>query len=414
MPLRRSDCHHLESTSHYRSGVPSHSKQSRNPLGNLSRNQLIAIAGALVVVIGGVIGAVVATSGGGKPAAKPPKRPSTTVTLPGTTQPTLAANRCPLTDLPAPGGTPPRRAPIAVKIGNEAGPDAGGLGAARPQSGLDEADIVYDTPAEGGIMRYIAIYQCNNASQIGPVRSIRWVDSHILAEFRDVILAHVGGIQPNLAALNALRWVGNADDDCVDEPVCSSQDFQQLSSRVPPDATYTSTQALWSTFKLARFRRLPSPVFRYSAALPSTATPVAKVSIDFSSGTDSVWEWSPTDHAFLHYFDTTPDVDQLNQQQVSTSNVFIQVVNYRIGPYEETAGISGSGDVESQTVGTGRGWILRNGEKLAVTWHRAALPDPTTLTDAAGKPVGLAPGRTWVEMVIESTATQPGAISFTG
>lgn len=393
--------------------MPSHRKATRNPLASLTRKQLIAIAAALVVVIGGVVGAVVATSGGKKPAAGRHQHTSTTVSLPGTTQPTLAKNRCPLTDTPAPGGVVANRAPIAVKIGNEAGPDAGGLGAARPQSGLNEADIVYDTPAEGGIMRYIAVFQCNNASQIGPVRSIRWVDWHILAEFRDVILGHVGGIEPNLAAVNSLRWIANADDDCVDEPVCSSQDYTQLASRVAPDATYTSTQALWSTFKSSRFEKAPAPVFRYTASLPTSAKAVSKLSINFSYDTDSVWEWSSTDHAFLHYWDTTPDVDQLDQQQVSTSNIFVQVVNYRLGPYEETSGIAGSGDVESQTLGTGRGWILRNGEMIPVTWHRAVLQDPTTFTDAAGQEVGLAPGRTWVEMVIASTATQPGAIAFT-
>jgi hypothetical protein len=321
---------------------------------------------------------------------------------------------CPLTDEPAPGGKVPQRAPIAVKIGNEPGGGPNGLGAARPQSGLNEADIVYDTPAEGGIMRYIAIYQCNNASEIGPVRSYRWVDARILSEFPHVALVHVGGIAPNLADLNDnFKTIVNIDDDCGAEPLCDPSVFHQDSSRVPPDATYTSTQAIWASHHTHGMQDPPPPVFHYTASLPSLATPVSQVAINFSAGTDAVWKWSASAHAFLHFYGTSPDIDQLNGQQVSTQNIFIQIVHYTIGPYEETAGLAGSGDVESQTVGTGKGYLLRDGKMLAVTWHRAALQDPTTFTDAAGKTVGLAKGRTWVEMLINTTARVPGALTFT-
>ncbi len=414
MGLRQSGtCHHEGRSSHYRSDVPSHSKSSANPLARMSPRQLAVLAAIVVVIIGGVVGALVASGGSGKK----PSAATTPSTLPppATTQPKLAKDICPLTDVRDPNGKVPQRAPIAVKIGNEPGPGAGGLGAARPQSGLNEADIVYDTPAEGGIMRYEAIYQCQNASSVGPVRSIRWVDTRILAEFRHSILAHVGGIEPNIAYLNSLSYVGNADDDCVNEKVCDSQDFVQSSSRVPPDATYTSTSKLWSTFNQAEYHHAPSPVFRYSASLPSSASPVKQVEIKFSQGTDAIWQWSATKGEFLHFWGSTatPDIDQLDHQQVATTNIFIQIVKYQIGPYEETSGIASSGDVESQTVGSGKGWILRNGKMIAVTWHRASLQDPTTFTDAAGKAIGLAPGRTWVEMVINTTANQPGAITFT-
>ena len=104
-------------------------------------------------------------------------RPTTTTTT-TTTSPAVAAvagPRCPLTDAPAPGvKTIPDRPALLVKIGNE--PDG-----ARPQSGLNEADIVFDTPAEGFIMRYVAVYQCKNAPIIGPTRSVRWVDWNMVA-----------------------------------------------------------------------------------------------------------------------------------------------------------------------------------------------------------------------------------------
>ena len=389
--------------------MPSHAKRRGAPTPGLSRNQKLVAGGVVGVVI--VLVALFTLVLGHK-AATPAGATSSSLP-PAATQPTLAKDLCPLTDTPAPGGVVPQRAPIAVKIGNEPGPDAGGLGAARPQSGLNEADIVYDTPAEGGIMRYIAIYQCQNASQIGPVRSYRWVDARILAEFRHSFLLHIGGIAPNLNELNTFAFIKNLDGDCAAESACDSQIYTQDPNRVPPDATYTSTKAVWSQFHSAPYNLAPAPVFRYSAAPPSSAKTVSSVAINFSAGTDALWQWSPSARAFLHFYGTTPDIDQLDNKQVSAQNVVVQVVDYKIGPYEETAGIAGSGDVESQTVGRGRGWVLRDGKVIAVTWHRAALQDPTTFTDAAGKPVDLAPGRTFVEMVINTTADQAGAITFT-
>ncbi len=381
--------------------MPSHAKSKSDrrafPLG---RKQLL-IAGAAVIVIAGVVVGIVAT-GGSKPAAG---RGGTTSSSSSTvTTQALPSDRCPLTDLPAPGGTPPSRPPIAVKIGNEPGPDAGGLGAARPQSGLNEADVVYDTPAEGGIMRYVAIFQCNDASLIGPVRSVRWVDWHILAEFRVSILAHVGGIEQDRAIVATKKYILNGDDFSY------PQAYEQISSRVSPDSTYTSTSAL---YKLFHNETPPSPIFKYTAKPPAGAKPVASVGINFSYGTDVLWKWDPTTSSWLHFYGSgsTPDIDTLDNKQVSTTNIVIQVVHYTFGPYAESPG--GSGDVQSITTGTGTGYVLRDGEMIPVIWHRPTLRDATTYTTTSGTPVGLAPGRTWVEMLLDTTAKVKGALTFT-
>jgi hypothetical protein len=356
----------------------------------------------VVVVLGAVIGIVAGTGTHHGNRASLATTTGNAATTSGA--PSLPKNRCPLTDTPAPGGVVPQRIPLAVKIGNEPGPDAGGLGAARPQSGLNEADIVYDTPAEGGIMRYEAIYQCQDASSIGPVRSERWVDWHILAQFPKSILAHVGGIQPEIALLDAQPYV--IDASAFTYP----SDFHQVPSRVPPDATYTSTQALYGTF--SSYRTPPPPIFRYTSSLPAGAKPVSSVEINFSQGTDATWKWDPSTGQFLHYYQGgVADIDALTNQQVSTTNIIIQVVHYHYGPWAESPG--STGDVESILTGTGTGYVLRNGEMIPVIWSRPSLHDTTTFTTTKGVPVGLAPGRTWVEIVLDTTAAVPGAITFT-
>lgn len=374
--------------------VPAHrAKKGTAPAGrfHLNRRQGIAL-GALLLVVIIVVAVVVASGSSPKQHATGSNGSTTTIT-----QPALASNRCPLTDVPAPGGSVPARPALGVKVGNE--PQG-----ARPQSGLNEADIVYDTPAEGFIMRYIAVYQCNDASSIGPTRSVRWVDWHILRQFIHPILAHAGGITPDVSTVQNSKWLSDAN--LLDQAAAAGV---RITSRIPPDNLYTSTKALYGLFP--KSTTPPKPVFTYTAKLPAAATPAASVAINFSYGTDVLWKWDPTTGTYLHTFSNVADIDTLTNKQVSTTNIVIQVVSYKFGPYAESPG--GTGDVESQTLGSGTGWVIRSGASIKVTWHRPNLIDPMTFTDASGKTVGLAPGRTWVELVPDTTAAVAGNITIT-
>src|SRR3984957_15151643 len=114
---------------------------------------------------------------------------------PTTTTTEASKPACPLTGLPTSGATVPQRPAMAVKVDNY--PDG------RPQAGLDKADIVFEEPVEGGITRYAAVFQCQDVGLIGPVRSARNIDIGILGQLGNPLIAHVGGINPVLANLNA-------------------------------------------------------------------------------------------------------------------------------------------------------------------------------------------------------------------
>jgi hypothetical protein len=298
-------------------------------------------------------------------------------------------DRCPLTDARAPLGVVPRRPALLVKIGNEPGP-------ARPQSGLNEADVVFDTPAEGFIMRYMAVYQCQDASMIGPLRSVRWVDYHLAPEFVHPILAFAGGIdpnvmavasQPNLSGVNLLTAPGGV--------------AYRSTNRLPPDNFYTSSKALYGLFP--SLSGAPRPIFHFSSrSLPTDARPLSSVELDFSQGTDVIWQWQRASGTWLHTYSGAPDVDALTGQPVTATNLVIEIVPYTIGPYIESTG--GTGDVQSETIGAGTGYVLRNGHVIPITWRRGSAEAPTTFTEHDGKPVGLAPGRTWVELMTNTQA----------
>ena len=120
--------------------------------------------------------------------AAPKIKPTTTTT-------TAPPPTCPLTGVPAPGGSRP---PAARHGGQDRQ-----LPGRPPQSGLDKADVVFEEPVEGGITRYAAVFQCQNAALIGPVRSARNIDIGILGQLGNPLLAHVGGIDPVIANIDA-------------------------------------------------------------------------------------------------------------------------------------------------------------------------------------------------------------------
>lgn len=335
---------------------------------------------AAVAVAGAGVGIGIVATGSNRPS-----EPTTTTSTTSASHAAAKTARCPLTDTPPTvGDVVPQRPALLVKVGNE--PDG-----ARPQSSLNEADVVFDTPAEGFIMRYVAVFQCNDASSIGPTRSARWVDWNMVArQFVHPILAFAGGINPNVDGIAATSWLSGAN--LLEGAQAAGT---RISSRVPPDNLYTSTTGLYSLFRAKTTP--PPPIFTFNPKLPAGATRAKAIQINFSGGTDVVWKWDPTTHQWLHTYLGAPDIDTLTGKQVTTSNIVVEIAQYRVGPYIESAG--GSGDIESQLVGSGKGYLLRQGTSVPITWHRPDELSPATFTTPSGSPADLIPGRTWVEIV---------------
>jgi hypothetical protein len=318
------------------------------------------------------------------------KAKSTSTTT--TTKPAPVAPTCPLTGQAVPGGgAAPARPALAVKVDNY--PDA------RPQTGLDKADIVFEEPVEGGITRYAAVFQCQEATQVGPIRSARNIDIGILGQLGTPIEVHVGGINPVLANINASPIVNvdlGAYGGIANHP----------GGRFAPYDTYSTTAQMWGTHPT--MTTPPAPLFSYSPVVP-TGTPANNVHIPFSGTSNVTWKYNAFYGVFQRYYNTTsPDI-QADGLQISASNVVVQYVAISYGPWLEN---SSSASLEVQAAmypnASGNAVIYRNGVAVTGTWHRAALGSPTVFLDASNKPIALKPGQTWVELVpntIAATAT---------
>ncbi len=293
-----------------------------------------------------------------------------------TTTTTANGPDCPLTGTPAPGGTVPQRPALAMKVDN--------YPTARPQSGLDHADIVFEEPVEGGITRLVAVFQCHQGGLVGPLRSARYPDLGIADLLSRPIFAHVGGINPILSLIRS----GNL----VDRDLRGWNITQHPPGRVAPYDTYATTAATWAT--LPSDHTPPAPVFSYGPA--PQGSPVLQVHIPFSWASDETWTWSAQTSSWHLAYSGVPAANA-DGTPVTATNVVVQTVQTSVGPWVENS--LGAHEVEVNATSGGPVLVLRNGEAITGTWSRASLGAPLRLTTTGGAPLPLAPGTTWVSMV---------------
>jgi hypothetical protein len=282
---------------------------------------------------------------------------------------------CPLTGQPAPHGVVPDRPVLAVKVENY--PDA------RPQAGLQSADVIYEEPVEGGITRFIVLSQCSDDARVGPVRSARTADPEVLAQFGVPILAYSGG------APNVRNAIDRADLLAIDETRGGSA-FMRDASREAPHNLYADTRAL---YKVAHSTEgPPTPVFTYADELTLASRKVSSVHLPFSATyADVWWTWDRKNGQWLRAHGDLPHLVE-SGEQVSADNVVVQVVDEVIGP---RGGIT----PHLTLTGSGKAYVFRDGRMIAGRWERASLHDVTRFVAKDGTEIPLAPGRTWVELL---------------
>lgn len=346
----------------------------------------LGTAGALAA---GVLatGALAACGSHHQPSAAPATTlPSTTTTTTTTPPP---APRAPLTGLPATTATL-RHVAVVVKIDNVA--------AALPQTGVQQADVVYEEMVEGGLTRLAAVYQSDYPRVVGPVRSGRLTDEGIADDLDHPVLAYAGAnplFQPQLAA----QPLHVADDD--EYPGL----YQRNYSREAPHNLYSDVASLAKTVAKPT---APSPLWAFHPAGQPFAgagvSPAKRVSISFPAAAIT-WTWVPKQRLWFRTQDGVADVDTSGGRLTAT-NVIVEAVNYVTSAYVtgEGAGANGAPIPTGEMVGSGKAWFLSGGALVEGSWHRASLTSKTVYVDRAGKPIRLAPGRTWVELPPEGAA----------
>ena len=262
--------------------------------------------------------------------------------------------------------------------------------AARPQVGLERADIVFEELVEGGITRYVAVWQSDVPELVGPVRSIRPMDPDIMSPFGG-IAAYSGGAQPFLNLMRSTPLVS----------VVFDTDTTGLFARTP-DKTSPHNVLLNATETLSRNASLAPPAqqFAYAPSLAAASavidgTPTNTINTRFSTVRWPSWSWNADSATFLRQQEGAPDLDSSGAQLAATNVVVLRVdIDNTYGAIPKTT-----------MIGSGEASVSAGGKSVAATWTKDAQTAAIRLVDANGVTLHLAPGNTWIELVPNGTGS---------
>lgn len=262
---------------------------------------------------------------------------------------------------------------------------------ARPQAGLKDAGVVYEAIAEGGITRFLALFQEGRPDYIGPVRSIRpyyvdWVQAF------DAALVHAGG---SADGLQKIRSDGVKDLD----QFANGGSFDRVSNRTAPHNLYTSSDKLDALKAAKGFTESNFTGFLRKKEAASKTPTAANISIGISSPNFNVkYQYSPEKNSYSRTLGGQPHIDERSGEQLAPKVVIALVMQQ---------GYS-AGYTTYNSLGTGTCYIFQDGEVTEGTWIKANSKDQTTFKDARGEDVKLNPGQTWISVVGAA-----GAVTYT-
>ena len=279
------------------------------------------------------------------------------------------------------------RPALVVKIDN--------VGAALPQAGINQADIVWEELVEAGVTRFAAAFHSEAPEVVGPIRSMRTSDVDLLEQLNSPLFSNSGGnrVTVRQVANSLLVNVG---------AVGFSDVYYRDTSRRRPANLFANALNLWAAGASEEAIELgppgvPFPLWNYreeDAPPHPEAVPASGVDIDFGA-TEVSYEWNGTGWARFHNGEPHVDTDGV---QVAPTNLVIQFTDYGRSEADPNS-------PHAFTIGSNPVWVFMNGTVIQGTWRRANSTDPVEFVDSNGQPIALEPGRTWIALPRVDRAT---------
>lgn len=288
-------------------------------------------------------------------------------------EPTLGPYTAPLTGLPSDRELTER--PVTVMINN--------FYKARPQSGLHQADIIYEILAEGDITRLEAVFQSHAPKVIGPVRSIRpyYVD---IAKGFDSIIVHAGWSQ---AAMNIIAKDRLAH---FDEVYGDGAYYWRDKSRKPPHNLYTSMELIRKGSDKKGFDSTwNGPVIPFAGANDVIeGKPVEKITLNYLQDYTVSYQYSANTATYKRYIGDKPHTDLQTGEQLSGSNILVLFAKHKI--------LDNAGRRFVDVYGPGKGYILQKGKLQEIEWKRSG---GMIRAYRDGQEIKWVPGQTWINIL---------------
>ncbi len=297
----------------------------------------------------------------------------------------------PLTGLPITDPAAAARPAIAAKIDNSP--------IARPQSGLNKADIVFEENVEG-LTRFAAVFHSQGSDPVGPLRSGRTQDVDILTPLIKPLFAWSGGNYRVTKIINSSQLVNVGYSASK-----GKGGYYRDSTRKAPHNLYAKTTDLWTLAPKGAVPPPPQFIYRSNSdAKPATSVAVDGAKVTMYGGVRIFWKWDAASGSFLRFTENSKRVLEphvSDDAQISTKNIFVPTVRYLRSKADRKS-------PHAVTTGTGKGFVLTDGGIIAVNWSRPKAEQPFNIVDENGAVVRMTPGRTWVEIASPNTLAQVG------
>lgn len=268
---------------------------------------------------------------------------------------------------------------LAAKIDNH--PDA------RPQVGLEHTDLVFEEMVEGGLTRYVAVWQSDVPAEIGPIRSIRPMDPDIISPLGGIV-AYSGGQQRFVEAMKATNVVNAIHGQADTADVM----YRTTAKRAPHNVIVTAPQLI------AKHADLKPPPQQFAFAVDAAGatavvdgTPTTEIALRFGAPSQPSWAFDAASGRYLRSQAGAADKDSAGHQ-LSAANVIVLRV-----PIGNDGGVP-----KTELIGSGVAWVSSGGSTLKGTWRKTTQTGLIRLTDAGGNVIRLAPGNSWIELVPDS------------
>lgn len=284
-----------------------------------------------------------------------------------------------------------QRRPIAVKISNAPARWT------RPQSGLSQADLVYEHLTEGSITRFTAIFYGQTPPRVGPIRSARLIDLELPAMY-DAALAFSG------SSIGVSRKLFSSD---FSERILrtNTSGYYRTGEDKPYEHTlYATPDQLWETLESREQNREPQfgSTMAFSEAVPPGGGSAPLLTVRYYKFSTIEWRYDVETGRYLRWVDGEEHLDANTGKQIGAGNVVVLVAPHRL---DETICEHQSGNrclaysMEIQLWGEGPAIVLRDGRAFEVNWRRSQRHDLLTLQDEGGRPFPLQIGNTWFQVV---------------
>lgn len=258
---------------------------------------------------------------------------------------------------------------------------------ARPHSGLKQAEVIYEAIAEGGITRFLTLFQQHKPQLIGPVRSLRMYYVDWLAPYQASV-AHVGGSH---ASLQEIR---NGKYRDIDQ-FFNGSSYWRANDRRPPHNVYTSFEKLDALNAGKGYKSSQFTSFARADGKASDKPNAVSIDINFSSSWyNTHYDYDKASNTYLRSIDGQASNDR-EEGRLAPSVVIALHVN-------ETTVMEDGWRQSIVTNGTGTATVFQNSTAAECTWRKNDRFSSLELIDAAGKPVALNRGQTWIAAVPNS------------